>query len=109
MSQAAETKKKPKKLPLPIKLAVGAVAGCTGTSIIFPIDMVKTRLQASAAGTYSGPLDAFSKIVRNEGGYFALYRGLGPNLVGVGSRHHSLLLDDYYSHPLTTLFIISMH
>ena len=40
-------KEKPKKLPLPIKLVVGAVAGVVGTSCIFPIDMVKTRLQAS--------------------------------------------------------------
>lgn len=53
-----------------------------GTSCIFPIDMVKTRLQASQ-GKYSGPIDCFQQIVRNEGGYRALYRGLAPNLVGV--------------------------
>ncbi len=45
--------------------------------------MVKTRLQASVAGTYSGPIDCFRKIVGNEGGFRALYRGLGANLVGV--------------------------
>jgi solute carrier family 25 aspartate/glutamate transporter 12/13 len=73
---------KPKKVPLHLKLMVGAVAGVIGTSCIFPIDMVKTRLQASK-GLYSGPIDCFQQIVRNEGGPRALYRGLTPNLVGV--------------------------
>ena len=75
---------KPPKLPLPMKLVVGAVAGAVGTSGIFPIDMVKTRLQASSgASKYSGPINCFQTIVRTEGGYRALYRGLNANLVGV--------------------------
>ena len=74
---------KPPKLPLPMKLVVGAVAGAVGTSCIFPIDMVKTRLQASGASKYSGPINCFQTIVRTEGGYRALYRGLNANLVGV--------------------------
>lgn len=76
-------KEKPKKLPLPIKLVVGAVAGVVGTCCIYPIDIIKTRLQASVKGTYSGPVDVFRKIISNEGGPRALYRGLGPNLIGV--------------------------
>jgi solute carrier family 25 (mitochondrial aspartate/glutamate transporter), member 12/13 len=44
--------------------------------------MVKTRLQASK-GKYSGPIDCFTSIIRTEGGFRALYRGLAPNLVGV--------------------------
>jgi len=71
-----------KKLPLPIKLVVGAVAGVIGTSCIFPIDMVKTRLQAST-NTYSSPIDCFRKILATEGGPRALYRGLAANLIGV--------------------------
>ena len=48
MSSVTEgSKTKPKKLPLPTKLAVGAVAGIVGTTCIYPIDIVKTRLQAS--------------------------------------------------------------
>ena len=53
-----------------------------GTSCIFPIDMVKTRLQASAS-KYSSPIDCFRKIIANEGGPRALYRGLSANLIGV--------------------------
>jgi len=38
---SVDAESKPKKLPLPIKLVVGAVAGAFGTTCIFPIDMVK--------------------------------------------------------------------
>lgn len=78
----SEKKGKPKKLPLPIKLVVGAVAGVVGTSCIYPIDMIKTRLQATN-GQYSGPFDVFRKIYANEGGIKGFYKGLPPNLVGV--------------------------
>lgn len=42
---AAQQQQQPKPVPLPAKLAVGAVAGVLGTSFIYPIDIVKTRLQ----------------------------------------------------------------
>lgn len=64
---------KNKVLPLHIKLATGAIAGAAGTSCIFPIDMVKTRLQSSS-GLYSGPIDCFKKIFTTEGGIRAFYR-----------------------------------
>lgn len=72
---------KPKKLPLPIKLGVGAIAGIIGTTCIFPIDLIKTRLQAATSST--NPIKIFQNIIANEGGIKALYRGLGPNLIGV--------------------------
>ena len=75
-------------MPLPAKLVVGGLAGVLGTSIVFPLDMVKTRMQnmraapAGAAPLYEGPVDCFRKIVRLEGAR-GLYRGLRPNLIGV--------------------------
>ncbi|KAJ1964773.1 mitochondrial aspartate-glutamate transporter agc1 [Dipsacomyces acuminosporus] len=69
------------------KLGNGAVAGITGVSIIYPLDMVKTRLQnqkpnAQGKLPYSGGVDCFRSIVRNEG-VRGLYRGLVPNLAGI--------------------------
>lgn len=84
-----KTKISPKNVvPLPAKLLVGGLAGVLGTSIIFPLDMVKTRMQNMKSGTsstpalYSGPIDCFKKIVKMEG-VSGLYRGLKPNLIGV--------------------------
>jgi solute carrier family 25 aspartate/glutamate transporter 12/13 len=84
MSAAAisvpEFKQKPKKLPLPVKLGVGAVAGAFGTSCIFPIDTVKTRLQSAPSGV--NPFTVMKNIMKAEGvaGY---YNGLAANLIGV--------------------------
>ena len=68
---------------------------------MFPIDMVKTRLQASK-GIYSGPVDCFTKILRNEGGFRALYRGLAPNLVGVTPEKAIKLV--IQTHSFSSLF-----
>jgi len=73
------------KLPMEQKLAVGGVAGIIGTSAIYPLDMVKTRLQASGqkgAILYKGPVDCFKSILAKEGAG-GLYNGLKANLIGV--------------------------
>lgn len=72
---------KPKKLPLPVKLVVGAIAGIVGTTCIFPIDIVKTRLQAGDGKT--NVLKVIRNMLVNEGGPRAFYRGIGANLIGV--------------------------
>jgi len=60
-----------------------------GAAMVFltnPVWLVKTRLQLQRGGAgagaqrYSGVVDAFSKIVRDEG-WLALYRGLLPALL----------------------------
>lgn len=62
-------------------LAVGATA-------VYPIDLVKTRMQNQRAGSFIGELmyrnsfDCFKKVIRHEG-FFGLYRGLVPQLMGV--------------------------
>ena len=82
-------------------LSCAAASGALATTLTNPIVMVKTRLQlqgkdvidagkAAAASSTSGPrpyagmVDAFSRIVREEG-FFSLYRGLGPSLVLVSN------------------------
>lgn len=66
---------------------LGSVAGAIGATVVYPIDLVKTRMQnqrSSVVGElmYKNSLDCFRKVVKNEG-LGGLYRGLGPQLVGV--------------------------
>jgi len=78
----------PVKPPFYANLVAGAIAGIIGASTVFPIDMVKTRLQnqkvlPNGTKAYDGVVDCFRKIIRNEGGVRGLYRGLSANLVGI--------------------------
>ena len=55
------------------------VVVATGATAVYPIDLVKTRLQnqrGSLAGEimYKNSFDCFRKVVRGEG-FFGLYRG----------------------------------
>lgn len=107
MSAAQEQQtefKKPFKLPMFQKLVVGAIAGIIGTVAIFPIDMVKTRLQQQTIGpngerAYRGPFHCMSKIIRVEG-LRGLYKGLGPNLVGVTPEKAIKLAVNEYAREL---------
>lgn len=66
--------------PTPIS-AVGATA-------VYPIDLVKTRMQNQRSGpivgelAYRNSMDCFKKVIRHEG-ILGLYRGLVPQLLGV--------------------------
>jgi len=72
--------------PLYKKIAAGLTTGCIGISIASPTDLVKIRLQAEGklppgvARRYNGTIDAFSKILRNEG-VVGFWKGVGPNIV----------------------------
>lgn len=65
----------------------GGFAGAFGATIVYPIDLVKTRMQnqrSTVVGQllYKNSLDCAQKILRGEG-LRGFYRGLGPQLVGV--------------------------
>uniref|UniRef100_A0A7M4F5W8 Solute carrier family 25 member 12 n=1 Tax=Crocodylus porosus TaxID=8502 RepID=A0A7M4F5W8_CROPO len=63
-------------------LAAGAIAGVPAASLVTPADVIKTRLQVAArAGqtTYSGVLDCFGKILREEGPS-AFWKGAGARV-----------------------------
>jgi len=70
------------------RFALGSVAGACGATAVYPIDLVKTRMQNQRTGSYIGELmyrnsfDCFKKVVRHEG-FTGLYRGLVPQLLGV--------------------------
>ena len=67
-----------------------AAAGGFAATVMFPVDMAKTRMQAcaqtefavaAAERTYTGTLQTISKVFTTEGAA-SLYRGLGPVLIG---------------------------
>lgn len=62
---------------------LGLIAGCIGATVVYPIDLVKTRMQAQKhKAVYDNSFDCFKKIVTKEG-FKGLYSGLGAQLVGV--------------------------
>jgi solute carrier family 25 aspartate/glutamate transporter 12/13 len=66
---------------------LGSVAGAFGAFMVYPIDLVKTRMQnqrSSGAGhvLYKNSLDCAKKVIKNEG-FKGLYSGVLPQLVGV--------------------------
>ncbi|XXQ39283.1 Mitochondrial carrier protein [Plasmodiophora brassicae] len=73
----------PAVTPFSVKLVSGAIGGFVGTAAIFPLDLVKTRLQNQTAASpvrYNGLLDGLRKTFATDG-LTGAYRGLTPNLV----------------------------
>ena len=67
--------------------ALGSLAGAFGAFMVYPIDLVKTRMQnqrSSRVGQllYKNSWDCAKRVVRNEG-FKGLYSGVIPQLVGV--------------------------
>ena len=67
--------------------ALGSIAGAFGAFMVYPIDLVKTRMQNQRSARvgqllYKNSIDCFQKVVRNEG-VTGLYSGVLPQLVGV--------------------------
>ncbi|CAK9182147.1 unnamed protein product [Ilex paraguariensis] len=69
------------KLPIPASPIAGAIAGISSTLCTYPLELLKTRLTVQR-GDYKNLLDAFLKIVQEEGPA-ELYRGLTPSIIGV--------------------------
>jgi solute carrier family 25 aspartate/glutamate transporter 12/13 len=67
---------------------IGDVIPAVGAATVYPIDLVKTRMQNQRTGSFIGELmyrnsfDCCKKVIRHEG-FFGLYRGLLPQLLGV--------------------------
>jgi len=59
-----------------------------GATAVYPIDLVKTRMQNQRLTAsifevmYRNSFDCFRKVIKHEG-FFGLYRGLIPQVVGV--------------------------
>ncbi|KAF5750871.1 UNCOUPLING family protein [Tripterygium wilfordii] len=76
-------------VPLSKKILAAFTTGAIGITIANPTDLVKVRLQAEGKlppgvpRRYTGALNAYSTIVRQEG-VGALWTGLGPNIARNG-------------------------
>ncbi|XDV35374.1 hypothetical protein PO909_005337 [Leuciscus waleckii] len=88
---------------LPAKLINGGIAGIVGVTCVFPIDLVKTRLQNQRPGqqVYKSMIDCLIKTVRSEG-YFGMYRGAAVNLTLVTpEKAIKLAANDFFRHHLS--------
>jgi len=91
------------------RFGLGSIAGACGATAVYPIDLVKTRMQNQRTGSYIGELmyrnsfDCFKKVVRHEG-FSGLYRGLVPQLLGVApEKAIKLTMNDAARHKLRQL------
>jgi solute carrier family 25 phosphate transporter 23/24/25/41 len=64
----------------------GAFSGALGASLVYPVNLVRTRLQSQGTvlhpPTYDGFFDCARKCINNEG-VRGLFKGIAPNLIKV--------------------------
>ncbi|KAL1237269.1 putative calcium-binding mitochondrial carrier F17E5.2 [Trichinella spiralis] len=71
------------ELSLLERFLAGSLAGSAAQTLIYPLEVLKTRLALRKTGQMNqGILHAFQQIYRKEG-IHALYRGYVPNLIGI--------------------------
>ncbi|KAF2199959.1 mitochondrial 2-oxodicarboxylate carrier protein-like protein [Delitschia confertaspora ATCC 74209] len=102
-------KEKAKTLPFRYQFAAGAVAGISEILVMYPLDVVKTRIQlqhgvAKDGQGYAGVMDCFRKIIRNEG-VSRLYRGMtAPILMEVPKRAIKFSSNAHFTSLYTSAF-----
>lgn len=85
---------------------LGSVAGAFGAFMVYPIDLVKTRMQNQRGANpgqrlYNNSIDCFRKVIANEG-FKGLYSGVLPQLVGVApEKAIKLTVNDLVRNALT--------
>lgn len=96
-------------LPFVYQFAAGAVAGVSEILVMYPLDVVKTRIQLqSGKGTagegYTGMIDCFQKIVKTEG-VSRLYRGISaPIMMEAPKRATKFAANDEWGKIYRNLF-----
>ncbi|XP_076858894.1 electrogenic aspartate/glutamate antiporter SLC25A12, mitochondrial-like [Brachyhypopomus gauderio] len=91
------------------RFMLGSIAGATGATAVYPIDLVKTRMQNQrSTGSFVGELmyknsfDCAKKVLRYEG-FFGFYRGLLPQLIGVApEKAIKLTVNDFVRDKFTS-------
>ncbi|XP_002137794.2 mitochondrial glutamate carrier 1-like [Drosophila pseudoobscura] len=89
------------------KIINGGIAGIIGVTCVFPMDLVKTRLQNQQIGPngekmYSSIIDCFRKTIKQDG-FFGMYRGSAVNILLVTpEKAIKLAANDYFRYHLAT-------
>lgn len=63
-----------------VQLGCGTVSGALGATCVYPLQVVRTRMQAQRS--YKGMADVFRKTLEHEG-FRGFYKGIFPNLLKV--------------------------
>lgn len=107
MSKVVQQQTPAQQFSLVPKIVNGGIAGIVGVSVVFPLDLVKTRLQNQTVGPngekqYKSMLDCFKKTYAAEG-YFGMYRGSAVNIILITpEKAIKLAANDMFRHYLTT-------
>lgn len=102
-----KSQKVPDQFKLLPKIINGGIAGIIGVSVVFPLDLVKTRLQNQVVGPngermYKSMFDCFKKTYKAEG-YFGMYKGSGVNILLITpEKAIKLTANDTFRHYLST-------
>lgn len=97
--------------PFVYQFLAGAVAGISEILVMYPLDLVKTRIQlqvgSGANAEYQGIVDCFAKIIRHEGPA-TLYRGISaPILMEAPKRATKFAANDEWGKYWKGVFGVS--
>lgn len=68
-----------------VQLGSGTISGALGATCVYPLQVIRTRMQAQRTNTnasYNGMSDVFRRTLQHEG-FRGFYKGLFPNLLKV--------------------------
>ena len=74
------------EVPNYLVLSFGASSGAFGASLVYPLNLLRTRLQAQGTAAHPQQYDGFADVVRktiSREGWRGMFRGLLPNLMKV--------------------------
>ncbi|XP_022192471.1 calcium-binding mitochondrial carrier protein SCaMC-1-B isoform X1 [Nilaparvata lugens] len=70
------------ELTIAERFVAGSLAGGVSQTVIYPLEVMKTRMALRKTGEFAGIFDAAKRIYRFEG-WKSFYRGYVPNLLGI--------------------------